>query len=54
MKYLQNVGLRVSTEETSEDLAVAKKIILKLMRETGSDGMDWIHLTQDRAWWGPL
>jgi hypothetical protein len=35
-----------------EDLSVGENIIRKDLREIGWEGVDWIHLVQDRdQWW---
>jgi len=39
----------------SEDLAVDGKIILEwILRETGSEGAEWMHLAQERGQGGSL
>jgi hypothetical protein len=45
-------GKREGTRSLGEDLGVDGKIIGKGLREIGCEGVDWIHLAQDRDQWG--
>jgi hypothetical protein len=43
----------VKGRDDSEDLSVDGRIIMDLMG-TGLEGVDWIHLAQDKDWWRAL
>jgi len=53
-KCIHNFGWKTWREEItqSEDLGVDEKIILdRILRETGCESVDWVHLAQDRDQW---
>jgi hypothetical protein len=39
---------KIKVRDHSEDLGVDREITLEWIREIGLEGMDWIHLVQDR------
>jgi hypothetical protein len=44
----------VKGRDHSEDLGIDRKIIRMDLREIGWEGVDWIHLAQDRDQWQAL
>jgi hypothetical protein len=50
-KCIQNFG-RIAGRDHSEDLGVGDKIILEwILGKWSGEGVDWIHLAQDRDQW---
>jgi hypothetical protein len=41
-------------KDHSEELGIAGKIGERIFRETGWEGMDWIHIAHDRDQWQAL
>jgi hypothetical protein len=51
----KNFGWKVRREETTQSLRHKWEDSIKIdIREIRLEGVDWIHLAQDRDWWQAL
>jgi len=53
-KCIQNVGKPEGKRPLRRHRCRQENNIKMKLKETGCEGMDWVHLVQDRIWWEDL